>query len=83
MDLREGGAVWMGAYQHYNSADQSQSQGKNDNIGRRGGVRKGDREGIKWWEGGVKCEERPPRQGWLNGERNVVVCGYEHEFSTN
>ena len=38
----------MGAYQHYNSA--GQSQGNNDYIGLRGGVRKGDREGINKWE---------------------------------
>ena len=51
----------MGAYQLYNSA--GQSQGNNDYIGRRGGVRKGDREGINKWEEG------------LSVERNVILSG--------
>ena len=45
MDLREGrGQCEWVHYQHYNSA--GQSQGKNDNIGRRGGVtEKGSNDG--------------------------------------
>ena len=45
MDLREGrGQCEWVHYQHYNSA--GQSHGKNDNIGRRGGVtEKGSNDG--------------------------------------